>query len=341
MRKVIILLGLFVGVVTSCTDLTEHLENGKATNEGLTTKSLNSKVKPNEWIGLYSDNNKLANLVLFGSHDAGTFKCMSGCVKCQDLNIEDQLSWGVRVFDCHLNEGMNFFHGVSYCEMDFTDFAKTCITFLQSNQREFIVVMLKAEDAKGPGPVYNENFQKNVDELGREHFLFEKDLLNQPISKLRGKIVMVTHGYNEGNLGYIEGAPRINWPDDTTQNPTSEANGCLRVAISDRYKAYPETKVRVVKEVFPEILPTLKEDPTRWFLFFTSGYDFSGNFYIPYPKGYAVRFHKEGLDVLKESAVYLKRGGTLMMDFVEDWTDLRNYILETVILPFLDNSNSN
>ncbi|CAK7082400.1 MAG: hypothetical protein PARBA_03566 [Parabacteroides sp.] len=332
MRKIIILLGFFVGLVTSCTDFTEQLEKGKVTSEVLATKSLISEVKENEWIGLYPDSSRLANLVLFGSHDAGTFKSSSGCVKCQDLNIEEQLSWGIRVFDCRLSENMNFFHGSFYCEMNFYDFAKPCISFLQSNPREFIVVMAKAENAEGPGHIYNENFQKNVDELGREHFLFEKDLLNQPISKLRGKMVVVTRGYNKGELGYIEGAPQINWPDDTTQNPTSEANGCLRVAISDRYKAYPETKVLVVKGVFPEILPTLKKDPTRWFIFFTSGYDYSGSLNIPYPEGYTIRFRKEGLGVLKENAIYLQRGGTLMMDFAGYWSDLRNYILKNVIL---------
>ena len=236
----------------------------------------------------------------------------------------------MRVFDCRLSENMNFFHGKIYCATNLQDFASACISFLRNNPKEFVVAMIKAENAEGPGDVYNSNFQKIVNELGREHFLFEKDLLNQPISRLRGKIVVVTRGYNKGESGYIEGTPRINWPDDTTKNPTSEANGCLRVGISDRYTAYPETKAKTVKEVFPDILPTREKDPTRWFIFFTSGYDYSGAVW-PCPYEYMCKFCVAGKDVMKERIHYLKKGGTLMMDFVGGWNSFRDFSFEQLV----------
>ena len=336
MRKIVILLGFFVGFITSCTDFTEQLEKRKDIDGDLTTKASVTEVSTNEWIGLYPDNAILSELTLFGTHDAGTFRLdcgpKSSVAQCQDLNFKEQLEWGVRVFDCRLSENMNFFHSDVYCYADWKEFASTCISFLQANPREFVVAMIKAENAEGPGAVYNSNFQKCIDELGRSHFLFDKNLLNEPISTLRGKIVIVTRGYNKGELGYIEGAPQINWPDDAgLQNPTSETNGAIRVAISDRYTAYPETKVGLVKEVFPEILPTLKDDPSRWFIIFTSGYDYSGNLWIPNPRVYTSKFRDQGLSVMKDRASYLQRGGTLMMDFVNYWTDLRDFVFRTIV----------
>lgn len=339
MREIIVLLSFFMGFITSCTsDFTEHLEKGRDIDGNVATKASVADMNANEWIGFYPDDAVLSELILFGTHDAGTFRLdcgpKSSVAQCQDLNFEEQLKWGVRVFDCRLSENMNFFHGESYCYTDWKEFASTCISFLQNNPREFVVAMIKAENAEGPGSVYNSNFQSVVDKLGRDYFLFEKDLLNQPISRFRGKIVIVTRDYNRGELGYIEGASKISWADNATVNPTSEANGCIRAALSDRYKAYPETKVDMVKGFFPEILSTLKNDPNRWFLFFTSGYDYSGNLWIPNPRVYTNMFHNQGLGALKDNAIYLQRGGTLIMDFINYWTDLRDYILEKIVYEY-------
>ena len=132
---------------------------------------------------------------------------------CQSRGFTEQIERGVRVFDCRLSEKMNFFHDKYYCYAGLHNFVGASIGFLNRHPREFIVALVKAENATGPGDVYNTKFQEVVDRFGRNNFLFEKDLLNQPISKLRGKMVVVTRGYNKGELGYIEGAPQINWPD--------------------------------------------------------------------------------------------------------------------------------
>lgn len=284
------------------------------------------------WIRRYPDDAKLGNLTLIGTHDAGTYELSewhhySIFACCQTRGFTEQLERGVRVFDCRLSENMNFFHGKYYCHANLNNFFGASVNFLKKFPKEFVIAMVKAENAEGEENGYfNNKFQEFVDKFGRENFLFEKDLSNQPISKLRGKIVVITRYKERGKHGYIEGAPQINWPDDTTENPTSEANGCLRVAISDRYSAEPGTKVKVVNEVFPTILPTLEKDPTRLFIFFTTGYD-SGARNKCNPRAYTDYFRDEGgLKAIMNNVASLKKGGIIMFDFIEEWTDLRNYI---------------
>lgn len=324
---------LLITITMSCSKDADILELEQMQSMTATSSVEVSNDEIYNWIGRYTDDTKLAGLTLLGSHDAGTYELRSAnyfplniMAACQSRGFTEQIERGVRVFDCRLSENMNFFHGSYYCHASLHNFVGASIDFLNKHPREFIIALVKAENAEGPGYVYNKHFQEVVDRYGRNNFLFDKDLLNQPISKLRGKIVIVTRYYEKESLGYIEGAPQINWPDNTTQNPTSENNGCLRVGISDRYTAEPGTKTKVVKEVFPEILSTLEKDPTRWFIFYTTGYD-SGARNKCNPFAYVEYFREEGgQSAIIDRIAYLKKGGTIMLDFIEEWTYLRNYI---------------
>lgn len=324
---------VFVILIMGCSKEKTILDSGQG-EATINANNINMTVSEEDicnWIGRYPDDAKIANLTLLGSHDTGARDMRPICkyfAQCQSYNYKDQIRWGARVFDCRLSQNMNFFHGETFCDSNFRFFASACIDFLRENPKEFLIVLIKAENCDGDGSVFNRKFQENVDELGRNFFIFEKDLLNQPISKYRGKMVIVTRYKEKGKHGYIEGAPQINWPDQPCFDKTSDANGCISIVLGDRYECESGTKVVHVKRYFSQISSILTEDPTRWCIFFTSGYNLGTVIPAPRPSTYTNEFRNEkgGLQVLKEHTLYLKKGGTIMFDFVDRWTELRDYI---------------
>ncbi|MGL4908180.1 MAG: InlB B-repeat-containing protein, partial [Bacteroidales bacterium] len=280
----------------------------------------------NNWITYYPNDTKLAALCLLGTHNAGSYGhtgFLSSQVKSQNLNFAQQLEWGIRVFDGRFKENMDIYHDVFFCNTSLNDLISSATTFLNNYPKEFVVVLAKAENASGEGAIYNQNFQAVINSYGRNKFVLSDNILTMPIADLRGKIVVVTRDYDQGTLGHVEAAPRISWPDDITMNPTS--GGTIQIGLSDLYSVDAPTKHAELQRVLPSIKASLITHPTRWFICYTSGYSVGS--LLPNPKGFLNALKTAGGEAtLLNSISDLRLGGTIMLDFIEEWNNVRNKI---------------
>jgi len=291
----------------------------------------------NNWLGYYPDDAQIPDLILQGTHDAGTFGydgLLSSEVKCQKLDFSQQLARGVRCFDIRLNEDMNIYHGVFNCDTSLDGFLDACISFLRKHPRETVFCFAKDENCEGDGSAWNKDFQNKIDTYGRDNFIIDRKLAEYELGQLRGKIVIVTRNRSAGSFGYLEGAPRIAWPDDSWTTYTS--GGDIQIAVEDSYTA---DKGNPKKKEILDFLDEIKDSGgfmdnghrTRWIITYTSGYN-GYTLGIPLPE----RFCDDMLDtdlVTSFKNKYndlISSGMTFFHDFIEKWDDYNSHLFESV-----------
>lgn len=93
------------------------------------------------WMKNVKDDAKIADIVMPGSHDAGTFGIMPQA-RCQGHDIITQLNSGVRYFDIRVTDRGNdlvIFHG-PIMGQDFKEVADDFNEFILANPSEFVVI---------------------------------------------------------------------------------------------------------------------------------------------------------------------------------------------------------
>lgn len=127
---VIVLVALFCCVLTGC-------------NKTTTPVSANSVNKfYSEWMKYLSDDVKLNNVVIPGSHDAGT-SGMANYAETQSHQMDSQMKYGIRYFDIRVSkkgENLYFFHNFDNKNYQFKDFCLQSIAFLEENPSEFLIL---------------------------------------------------------------------------------------------------------------------------------------------------------------------------------------------------------
>lgn len=88
-----------------------------------------------------SDDVKLNNVVIPGSHDAGT-SGMANYAETQSHQMDIQMQYGVRYFDLRVSkkgENLCFFHNFDNKNYQFKDFCLQAVKFLEENPSEFLI----------------------------------------------------------------------------------------------------------------------------------------------------------------------------------------------------------
>lgn len=172
---------------------------------------------PFNWMRELPGERLLTELSIPGTHDSGTYRLGAGLAKCQSLSIEDQLQAGIRFLDirCRYVPGegvLTIHHGATYCMLNFDDVLRQITGFLQKNNQETVLMMVKQEDSKESGQVFANKVESYLANYAQWVYTTPTDSkrpLTLRLRDVRGKIVLLKR-YGEGRYGY-----EIGLGDDT------------------------------------------------------------------------------------------------------------------------------
>lgn len=135
-------------------------------------KSTDGFTLKTNWMSFIRDDVRLSEMALPGTHDSGAFKELGSysngtfidsvaqsikntidrsfqlMVQTQCMNFEEQLNYGIRVFDIrvrHFEDSFPIHHGPFYLYVNFEDFLQAVQLFLTKNPSETVLFRLKNE----------------------------------------------------------------------------------------------------------------------------------------------------------------------------------------------------
>lgn len=203
------------------------------------------------WMNSVNQNKLLSEINIPGTHDSGTYNFFSPIVedyvKTQNLSITEQLNLGIRFLDIrcrHINNTFAIHHGRFYCNLTFAKVLEQCISFLNENESETIVMLIKEEHVpKGNTREFYETFLDYVNKTS--DFWYHKITI-PTIKEARKKIVLMYRFDFEENFFGIN---CIGWKD----NQTFElSNMYCKLMIQDQYSVSWKRKSRAIEELFEE-----------------------------------------------------------------------------------------
>jgi len=255
-------------VMSACQKLDNNIETS-------TPNQLKSAYLLTNWMGSISDSKSLSEISIPGTHETcAQIETWPGTAKCQSLSLGDQLNAGIRFVDIrcrHFNDAFTIHHGAIYQNMNFDDVLNTCISFLNSNPTECIIMSVKEEyDASGNTGTFEQRFDSYVSQNPTKWYL-EANIPS--LSTVRGKIVLFRRF---GAAITPKGIDASNWPDNVI-NFTID-NGSATIRVQDNYVVPTNsTKWNNITSIFTEAKNGVS---TTLFLNYISGYK-SGLFGIP------------------------------------------------------------
>lgn len=271
-------LGVLAVLFSSCeepsfqSNPSASLNSNKTADVSVTAAAVSYSM--NNWMGSVDGNKKISELSIPGTHDSGArFEPISSTAKCQNLTIGEQLNAGVRYLDIrcrHYNNAFTIHHGSIYQNLNFSDVKNACLSFLQSNPSETIIMHIKEEHtASGNNRTFEATLESYLAENPGLWYLGESI---PALSSVRGKIVLVRR-FAASNLP--KGIDVTAWGDNTTfEINTSAAN----LKIQDQY-VVPDNngKWNVINALLSE---AKTGSASRLYINYSSGYK-SGIFGIP------------------------------------------------------------
>lgn len=209
-----------------------------------------------DWMADLSDDKRLCELVLPGTHDSGTqFVQLAFFSKCQARSIGQQLEAGFRYLDIRLGEDesgeLQLMHGFTRCKtgaltkssLKLDDVLAECCDFLDAHPTETVVFAVKQEH----GALSVAAFESLLDAAVRENESYWLLTDSMPtLGEARGKLVLLRRYEDAAGLGACAGIPFL-WEsqkghDDASRNLAVENNGSYDLLVQDRYEYGAEDK---------------------------------------------------------------------------------------------------
>jgi 1-phosphatidylinositol phosphodiesterase len=171
-------------------------------NDNVTEKS-----QLTDWMKNLSDDKKLMDISIPGSHDSGArYGLLDAVGKCQDLTLDSQLNIGVRYLDIRLqanNDGsLKIIHGPVDERVSFKEVLSTCNTFLTNHPGETILLSIKNEGVDKERlkvePAYFDDYLK-ASLSDEDRMLLNRDLPST-LGECRGKMVLLSR-YANNSIG--------------------------------------------------------------------------------------------------------------------------------------------
>ena len=164
-------------------------------------KDSTSSTKYADWMASIDDNTTLREINMPGTHDTMALYSMGNLMgQCQTLSLKEQLNLGVRFLDIRLvenNGALKAMHGIVDQRSNFASITKTIEKFLNTHQKECILLSIKNEaDSRSYNPHFEEALIKHLD---NEIFYKEKEL-PQKIGDVRGKAILLSR-YEQNTIG--------------------------------------------------------------------------------------------------------------------------------------------
>ncbi|MDG1890983.1 MAG: phosphatidylinositol-specific phospholipase C [Verrucomicrobiota bacterium] len=247
-----------------------------------------------DWMAALPDHKTLADYSLPGTHNTCALYngYAFGFAKCQSWTLKEQLQRGIRFLDIrcrHMRDTLQIYHGPIRQRMSFANVLDTCVSFLQENPTECIVISIKEEHhATGNSRDFKTTFLADVIRGGKDLWRIQSTI--PQLKAVRGKWVLVDR------VGDLGGIP---WSAFMKQ---------------DDYRAPPDLKVELIREQFDNTAHHASN--TRpWFINFCSGVYPSR---LITPRQYALQANKAASLYIKERSSQATGPfllGTVMMDF--------------------------
>jgi 1-phosphatidylinositol phosphodiesterase len=227
----------------------------------------------NNWMGAIGDNISVAQLSIPGTHDSGArTEPIGGTAKCQNLSIAEQLSAGVRFLDIrcrHIDNAFAIHHGAIYQNLNFNDVLNACISFLNSNPSETIIMSVKEEHTPSNN---TRSFEQTFDSyVAQNSSKWDLGAGIPTLGSVRGKIKLL----RRFGTGSPKGIDATAWADNTTFDIN---NAAANLKVQDFYNVNDvNTKWTRVETQFND---AHNDTSNRLYLNFCSGYK-AGIFGIP------------------------------------------------------------
>lgn len=211
------------------------------------------------WMSNIDDNTPVFHLNLVGTHDCVTqFVQFSHISKCQNKNIYEQLSMGIRCLDIRVQshgDRLKMVHGIAKAynsknpfarQMDMSDVLRHCYRFLEENPTETIIFQFKNDSLKEQEKCFDNLYNTYIKPDSVKWFLINKE----PVLKdVRGKIVLIRRCNKGSSQRHPMGAgvDFSGWVEQDEISPkplTLETGGKenLSFLIQDRYKYKPRPR---------------------------------------------------------------------------------------------------
>ena len=186
------------------------------------------------WMSELSDDLSIADISMVGTHDTGTYALeynITGDSKCQNMDIRQQLEFGVRYFDLRVTDDMELEHGGLPCDVSFDHVVTQTTTFLDENPKEAVIFEIT-------GDKFGNNFKSYLESHPSANDYFWMGNTVPTLGTLRGKIMIVRRysiGSEPQGLDFYSNGV---WPDDCSKEGTNPDG--VKYFIEDRYfKAFP------------------------------------------------------------------------------------------------------
>lgn len=170
-----------------------------------------------KWMSNLSETTSLTSLVIPGTHDTCAIYdfLLGGASAAQDIPLFRQLEYGVRFIDIRLQKKsdgkLGVYHGIKYMYINFDEVVEQCKRFLEYNESEFILMMVKEEVFMSSGD--GSSFANDIyDLIESDPSLWAdptdwggvKNTLPSTIAPLRGKILLI-RDYKESTKEHTKG----------------------------------------------------------------------------------------------------------------------------------------
>ena len=218
----------------------------------------------NNWMASVKGTTLLSQMSIPGTHDSGAmYEPFPGTAICQNLTISEQLNVGIRFLDIrcrHIDDAFTIHHGSIYQNLNFNDVLTACISFLNNNPSETIIMSVKEEyDSENITRTFEETFYTYLNSTSDKWYLGNSI---PDLETVRGKIVLFRRF---GCSQYI-GLNATSWDDDTTFSISN--NSSMRV--QDNYSN--DSASEKWSSVTSMISEATVGDAVTLFVNFTSGY---------------------------------------------------------------------
>ncbi|MEQ4619780.1 phosphatidylinositol-specific phospholipase C [Providencia vermicola] len=181
----------YILIMSFCTTSHAHWDSAyfRKASDGFTSKS--------KWMSSIRDDVLLSEIAIPGTHDSAAYKGFVDSVATQTLNFDQQLEYGIRMFDIrvrHTSDRFALHHGTVFLDVMFGDFLNSVDRFLEKNPSETVIFRLKEEMKP------NNNNTRSMSETLEYYISLHKDKyvkltsLNTRLAEVRGKFAILSDG---------------------------------------------------------------------------------------------------------------------------------------------------
>ncbi|BBH43780.1 phosphatidylinositol-specific phospholipase C [Pseudomonas sp. KU43P] len=166
-----------------------------------------------DWMSAIRDDVKLSELALPGTHDSSTFDkqlfpILDDIVVTQSLNFDDQLKYGIRVFDLRLRrtgDALALHHGPIFLDKMFGSALRSIERFLQANPSETVLFRVREEHQADSNATASlaEVFDRYMKQFSSTHLQAPRS--NVTLGEARGKFVVLSNVSNLNPYGLSYG----------------------------------------------------------------------------------------------------------------------------------------